>query len=93
MKIRKNGKVINLTESDLRRITKIVMNEGLLTEGQKLSKFVEGRVPEGGKYTLKFGEDGKPMLILHDTLMDLTGVEYGTEDDLQNNTLKTLKMF
>jgi len=28
MKIRKNGKVINLTESDLRRIVKRVMNEG-----------------------------------------------------------------
>lgn len=28
MKIRKNGKVLNLTESDLRRIVKRVMNEG-----------------------------------------------------------------
>ena len=28
MKIRKNGKVINLTESDLRRITKRFLNEG-----------------------------------------------------------------
>jgi hypothetical protein len=28
MKIRKNGKVINLTESDLRRIVKRVLNEG-----------------------------------------------------------------
>lgn len=28
MKIKKNGKVINLTESDLRRIVKRVMNEG-----------------------------------------------------------------
>jgi lysozyme len=28
MKIRKNGKIVNLTESDLRRIVKRVMNEG-----------------------------------------------------------------
>lgn len=28
MKIRKNGKVVNLTESDLRRITKRFLNEG-----------------------------------------------------------------
>jgi hypothetical protein len=31
MKIKKNGKVINLTESDLRRITKTVMNEQMST--------------------------------------------------------------
>ena len=29
MKIRKNGKVVNLTESDLRRIVKRVLNEGV----------------------------------------------------------------
>ena len=30
MKIKKNGKVINLTESDLKRIVKKVLNEGIV---------------------------------------------------------------
>jgi len=30
MKIRKNGKVVNLTESDLKRIVKKVLNEGIV---------------------------------------------------------------
>ena len=35
MKIKKNGKVINLTESDLKRIVKRVLNEGKhLDDGQ-----------------------------------------------------------
>jgi hypothetical protein len=46
MKIRKNGKVIRLTESDLRRIVKRVMNEGVLREDDS---------DEGVKYGVKGG--------------------------------------
>ena len=44
--IRKNGKVIRLTESDLRRIVKRVMNEGVLREDDS---------DEGVKYGVKGG--------------------------------------
>jgi hypothetical protein len=52
MKIRKNGKVINLTESDLRKIT-----ESVLTEGETFIKF---QINDFFKkdYTPKSNEDG-----------------------------------
>ncbi len=37
MKIRKNGKVINLTESDLQRIVKRTLNEGEILTGDTVS--------------------------------------------------------
>ena len=52
MKIKKDGKVINLTESDLQRIVKRVMNEGGETEGGTpwtLDEFVKNF--KGGKGT------------------------------------------
>lgn len=61
MKIRKNGKVINLTESDLRRIVKRVMNEGVLreddsTEGVKYG-VKGGLLSEGASHTFNDGKD------------------------------------
>tara|TARA_Y100000389_G_C17148145_1_gene358283 strand:+ start:93 stop:395 length:303 start_codon:yes stop_codon:yes gene_type:complete len=45
MKIKKNGKVIRLTESDLQRIVKRVLNEG--DEKQFCSKFPKSVYGEG----------------------------------------------
>jgi len=43
MKIRKNGKIVNLTESDLRRIVKRVMNEGeILVEPNSIQNKLKG---------------------------------------------------
>ena len=43
MKIRKNGKVINLTESDLRKITKKVIKEGIeISENFTANQIVTG---------------------------------------------------
>ena len=44
MKIKKNGKVINLTESDLKRIVKRTLNEGLVdSSGEGLPNKSEGK--------------------------------------------------
>jgi len=75
MEIRKNGKVIKLTESDLVRITRKVLSERALNEGGELfvSNYVEkdlqtdeidhgmeiGCVQEGSKVTLTRRIDGK----------------------------------
>ena len=45
MKIRKNGKVINLTESDLRRIVKRVISE---QKNSGFSKYAQDRFDEEG---------------------------------------------
>jgi len=44
MKIRKNGKVINLTESDLRRITKRVISEEEEMDNKNISECKESHI-------------------------------------------------
>jgi hypothetical protein len=67
MKIRKNGKVINLTESDLRKITESVLTEGDLFATIRIDKFFKKRpyTPrknEDGSYTLT-NKDGEKMIV------------------------------
>ena len=46
MRIRKNGKVVNLTESDLQRISKRVLNEGSSEDLEKRVSALEKKVDE-----------------------------------------------
>ena len=59
MRIKKNGKIITLTESDLKRISKRVLNEGIFMGKDKSIKF---QCSEGN--TLKNNESGKFIPIL-----------------------------
>lgn len=60
MRIKKNGKVINLTESDLKRIVKKVLNESerttLNANQEKMGKHV---FKDGVQYGIEVGSDGK----------------------------------
>tara|TARA_R110002020_G_scaffold182453_1_gene377903 strand:- start:484 stop:882 length:399 start_codon:yes stop_codon:yes gene_type:complete len=60
MRIKKNGKVINLTESDLKRIVKKVLNESerttLNANQEKMGKHL---FKDGVQYGIEVGSDGK----------------------------------
>ena len=56
MKIRKNGQVVRLTESDLRRIVKRVMNEGILREDNSTDGVKYG--VKGGLLKIKKNDSG-----------------------------------
>ena len=71
MKIKKNGKIINLTESDLKRIVKKTLNEGVTMYQDKTIKIACQKAStsdyEGGLISqLKMEIDGKEVHIILD---------------------------
>lgn len=74
MKIKKDGKVINLTESDLKKITKKVMVEQFYSDDQGMSvhEFIGNIVDE----LLGFIPEGEKEELISDIMRDMKKMIY-----------------
>ena len=94
MKIRKNGKVVNLTESDLQRIVKKVISENqedeptdeLLIVFKKYGEILESLVPNLDSLAKKANSGHLKSIVnnIMECVGEINNLNYDNIDDLEN---------